>query len=116
MNKRCWLKHTKNGNKVNLKIGVGSYNMDCQGLRSNDRIDEYTHKDYDFSSADIGTIKNVATIYDCVHRCEQIEGCLGVAYSPSQKICRPKDERLGENPGPKKGIESVEMECCVHSC
>ena len=44
---------------------------------------ECIHKNYDFHEADIGAIKNVATIYDCVHHCEQIERCKGVAYSPS---------------------------------
>ena len=38
--KTRYVKHTKIGLNVNYKLGVDSYNMDCKGLKSNNRIDE----------------------------------------------------------------------------
>ena len=114
-NRGCYLKHTYNGHDLNYKVGVDSYNMDCEDHRKNNRIDECVHENYDFYSSDLPTIHNVANIYDCVAHCEGIDKCLAVAYAAAAKDCHPKFERLGKTPRPKPGVYSVEMEC-LRSC
>ena len=112
---RCWLKHTTNGWKVNLKFGVDSANVDCETLDTNNRINECVHKDYDFHGADLGHLAGVVNIYDCVDHCEEDERCKGIAYIASTKTCYPKYKRLGDTPRRMEGCYSVEMEC-LYSC
>ena len=75
------------------------------------RASDCFKKDFDYQGADIRHQGGVESVEECVELCQDVDGCVAVAYQASTTGCWFKNKRNGASPGVKIGVDSANLFC-----